>query len=113
MLMACCSLLVACADTSVVKYDNSQRAPTTVDSIKIYDTKDTLPAKFKVIGVVTTKEQEPNEAIQLLKQDAAKLGGQGIILDQQSAGMVGVPIGSNLAMHQIYAWTAKVFVIEN
>ena len=78
-------LLAGCATGSHVITGNVRRA-TVPDAVKIYVT---MPEKAEVIGLVNsaniwlTKQPGMNSSIQKLKVEAARLGANGVVINNQ------------------------------
>jgi hypothetical protein len=98
-------LLVGCAASSYVLVGTA-RPPISPDQVKIYLHP---PAKYDEIAIIDassrgsaafTDQQKMNKAIARLKDEAARLGANGILLEgagEQQAGAVGTGVGTATA----------------
>ena len=79
-------VLTGCSSSSYI-LTGEQRAPTTPDKVQVYFPSKT-PAHYKVIAEITAKKMRAfrsdqdatNSAIEMLKEQAAQLGANGLIL---------------------------------
>lgn len=104
-------ILTACAASSHVLVGTA-RAPISPDQVKIYLHP---PAKYEEVAIIDassrgspafTDQQKMDKAIARLKEEAAKLGANGILLEgagDQQAGAVGTSAGTSSASgHSAY-----------
>ena len=102
--IVCAALLAACSTSSHV-LTGTARTPVPPESVRIYN--QPPPGQYEQIGTVTASsqgslaigsQQNMDKAIARLKEEAAKLGANGVLLqgihDQQSAS-VGVGVGGS------------------
>jgi hypothetical protein len=90
--------LGACAKADVLVVDPTPRQAIEADSVRVYLDQPTIP--YTVIALVEVDDQGWGMSMESLakrmRQDAAKLGGEGVIIGQQSstAGSVIIPVGN-------------------
>ena len=79
-------ILVGCSGSTYI-LTGEKRTPTTPDKVKVYSAAD-RPAKYKAIAEITSKKMSAfrsdqsasDSAIEMLKEQAALLGANGLIL---------------------------------
>ena len=102
--IACAVLLAGCSSSSHV-LTGTARPPISPDSVKIYNQ---APAEhYEQIATVTASsqgslaigsQQNMDKAIERLKQEAAKLGANGVVLQSvqdQHSGSIGIGVGGS------------------
>ena len=119
--LICLLGLSGCATGSAVSVGKS-RPTVPVDSVKIYIE---APKKFEVVGMVEaaskgggSSQSKTNRAVDRLKEEAAKIGANGVLIgnvSSESAGFVGgynsgVMYGSNTKNKAVVG--KAIFVIE-
>ena len=83
-------ILVGCSGSTYI-LTGEKRAPTTPDKVKVYSASD-RPAKYKAIAEITSKKMSAfltdqiasDSAIEMLKEQAALLGANGLILGSRT-----------------------------
>lgn len=102
--IACTALLAGCSTSSHV-LTGSARPPIAPDSVRIYN--QPPPGQYEQIATVTASsqgslaigsQQNMDKAIARLKEEAAKLGANGVLLQNiqdQHSGSIGVGVGGS------------------
>jgi hypothetical protein len=104
-LLAASLALSACASGTAIA-TGTARPPTTADQVQIYLEP---PANYEVIGLVTansrtgfTPQQSLNYALAEIRDQAAALGGNGVLIDSAGQGsggpIIGTVVGSTVIM---------------
>lgn len=117
------ALVLAGCQTGSAVVVGKTRAPLSADQVKLYITP---PKKYDVVGLVEatgkngwSDQAKMNRAINELKQQAAKLGANGVLLSatgEKSAGVVGGTSGGMFYGGNVFNKTASgqaIFVTED
>lgn len=83
-------ILAGCSGSTYI-LTGEKRAPTTPDKVKVYSAADS-PARYKAIAEITSKKMSAflsdqsatDSAIEMLKEQAAQLGANGLILGRRT-----------------------------
>ena len=101
VVLVCLSSLLGCATADVMRVDDTRRPPTRPSDIKVFVEEPTRP--YTTVAVVQASDQGWGLSLEALKQKmvekAAALGGEAVILGQQSTqsgGTYFIPIGTML-----------------
>lgn len=120
LLFVICSLfLVGCVRSQAINFETSQRPERPIDHpIEIIE-KDQIKRAYKVIGIVRVnvgKLADPSSAINRLREEARKMGGDALIeigIEDGRSGVI-VPLGNVSTFGSTRVnYAAKVIVFED
>lgn len=93
-IIACLVVLIGCATGTHIVTGN-QRPPIPVEQVKLYQEP---PATFEIIGIVNATSPGHNQthmdaAVNAMKEQAAKIGANGIIIGPGNGGSTSASVG--------------------
>ena len=116
LLLSSALLVTACASAQVMRVDSTQRPPTNPDSVRVFLEEPDRP--YDSIALVEVSDQGWGLSLETLRtklaQEAAKLGGQAVIIGRHTseAGAVIVPIGNTWYAGSTSKLVGKVIVFR-
>ena len=108
-------LTAACASAKVMRVDSVQRPATDPDSVRVFLDEPDRP--YTSIALIEVSDEGWGLSLDALRtkaaKEAAKLGGQGVILGRQTGDAVVVPIGNTWYPVETSKLIGKVIVFRN